>query len=67
MRKAIGQQLRFIARDLKHVTTLANQNGLDLLSRRQYRQLLVIQELYRQQRDMYVNRTHRTDDRIVRM
>lgn len=65
VRKAIGQQLRFIARDLKHVTTLANQNGLDLLSQRQYRQLLVIQELYRQQRDMYVNRTHRTDDRIV--
>ena len=32
VRKAIGQQLRFIARDLKHVTTLANQNGLDLLS-----------------------------------
>ena len=25
----------------------------------------MIQELYRQQRDMYVNRTHRTDDRIV--
>ncbi len=35
------------------------------LSKRQYRSLLVIKELYRQQLWMYENRTHKIADRIV--
>ncbi len=35
------------------------------LSARQYRQLLVIQELYRQQEEMYRRKTRRIEDRIV--
>lgn len=65
LRKAIGQQLRFIKRNLKHIDKLKEQSGLNLLSRRQYKDLLVIQELYRQQQEMYTSGTHRTDDRIV--
>lgn len=65
VRKAIGQQLRYIARDLKHMTKLTEQSSLSLLGKQQYKQLLVIQELFRQQKEMYVNRSHRIDDRIV--
>ena len=65
LRKAIGQQLRFIKRNLKHIDKLKEQSGLNLLSRRQYKDLLVIQELYRQQQEMDTSGTHRPDDRIV--
>jgi transposase, IS5 family len=65
LRKAIGQQLRYVARDLRIVGELNEEHGLMALSRQQYTQLLVIQELYRQQREMYSKRSHRVDDRIV--
>jgi IS5 family transposase len=65
MRKAIGKQLRFVARDLRIVTELATTGDLTRLSRRQYKELLVIQELYRQQHEMYNAGTHSTPDRIV--
>lgn len=65
LRKAIRQQLNFVKRNLRHVETLAAQGGLKLLSKKQYRDLLVIQELYRQQLSMYKNKTHRIEDRIV--
>ena len=65
IRKAIGQQLRFLRRDLGHIDTLAGQVPLSVLPSRLYRDLLVIGELYRQQRVMYERRVHRLDDRIV--
>jgi IS5 family transposase len=65
MRKAIGKQLRFVARDLRILTELATTGDLTRLSRRQYKELLVIQELYRQQQEMYSAGTHSTPDRIV--
>lgn len=65
MRKAVGRQLRFVARDLRIVTKLAANGDLALLSRRQYKELMVIQELYRQQQEMYSSHTHSTPDRIV--
>jgi IS5 family transposase len=49
LRKAIGKQLRYVRRDLQHIETLGEKRGLELLSRRQYRDLLVIGEVYRQQ------------------
>lgn len=65
MRKAVGRQLRFVARDLRIVTQLAADGGLNRLSRRKYKELLVIQELFRQQQAMYEAKSHSTPDRIV--
>jgi hypothetical protein len=64
-RKALGQQLRFLGRNLKTIDRLAEQTPLTHLDRRQYRNLLVIQELYRQQQWMFENRCHRISGRIV--
>jgi hypothetical protein len=65
VRKAIGQQLRYIRRDLKIIAKLAEKTPLSLLNKRQYQNLLVGQEIYRQQLAMYQTRTHQVDDRIV--
>ncbi|MFD1362804.1 IS5 family transposase [Lentibacillus salinarum] len=65
MRKAIGKQLGFVERDLKIVSSLKEESSLSLLTRQEYKQLLVISELCRQQRDMYDKRSKRIDDRIV--
>lgn len=64
-RKALGQQLGFLGRNLKTIGRLAKQTPLMYLDRRQYRNLLVIQELYRQQQWMFENRCHRISGRIV--
>ena len=65
IRKGIGQQLRYIKRDLKVVKDLSTKNTLTLLNKRQYRNLLVCREIYRQQSMMYRNRVHKVEDRIV--
>jgi len=65
IRKMRGKLLRYVRRDLKIVEILADRNGLELLSRQQYKNLLVIQELYRQQLEMYEHRQYRKEDRIV--
>lgn len=65
VRKAIGQQLRFLRRDLGHIDTLTGHVPLTVLPARQYRTLLVIHEVYRQQKAMYERKTHRIDDRII--
>lgn len=63
--KAIGKQLGYLKRNLKTIQKRAQEGLLWLLSKRMYRNLLVIQELYRQQAWMYENRTHKIADRIV--
>jgi IS5 family transposase len=66
IRKAIGKQLRYIRRDLDIIAyMLENSQLLDALTPRQYRNLLVIAELYRQQEEMYRSKKHSVDDRIV--
>ncbi len=65
MRKAIGKQLRFVRRNLKSIRKLSKIVSLTKLSRRQYKDLLVVSELYRQQNLMYRNRIHVVEDRIV--
>lgn len=65
LRKAIGKQLNDIRRNLKHIESLVQQGGLKSLNKRQYRELLVIQELYRQQKIMFETKTHQIDDRIT--
>jgi len=39
--------------------------SLTCLSKRQYKQLLVIQEVYRQQQEMWTEKKQRVDQRIV--
>ena len=65
IRKAIGQQLRYIRRNLKTIESMAGRDLLKCLSKKQYRNLLVVQEIYRQQEEMHRNQTHKVDDRIV--
>jgi len=48
-RQAIGKQLRYVQRNVRHIQQLANRVELSRLSRRQLRDLWVVQELVRQQ------------------
>jgi IS5 family transposase len=65
IKKTIGKQLRFICRDLKHIEALLEKSSLELLSNYQYKCLLVIKELYRQQKEMYDKGSRSVDNRIV--
>ena len=65
LRKAIGQQLNFIRRNLKHIKALAAYHRLSPLSIGQGLQLETIKELYRQQRYMHKHKTHSVENRIV--
>mgnify|MGYP001133751711 CR=1 FL=1 len=65
LRKGIGKQLRYIKRDLKVIESLTSRSSLTLLNNRQYRNLLVCSEVYRQQLQMFKNRNHKVEDRIV--
>lgn len=65
IRKAIRKQLGYLGRNLKTIEAMAQKDLLKLLDKRLYRLLLVIQELYRQQLQMYRDRRHIIADRIV--
>lgn len=67
IRKGVGQQLNFLKRNLKFLnqTIGANPFIMSELTNNQYKYLLVIQELERQQREMYVEKKHTIEDRIV--
>lgn len=66
LRKALRKQLQYVRRDIGHLEKMIARFGcLKFLSPRQYRDLLVIRELYRQQESMYRNEKHSVEDRIV--
>jgi len=65
LRRGIGKQLRYLRRNLRSIAGLAQEGLLVTLPAKRYRQLLVIQELYRQQLWMYTRRCHRIADRLV--
>lgn len=66
IRKAIGQQLRYLRRNLAHIRRLvASGAPLAALSRFWYRRLLVIQEVYRQQGYLYQHQQRQIEHRIV--
>ena len=68
IRRAQKQQLGFLRRNLQAIDQLLeNPKALPLscLSRRMYKNLLVCRELYRQQLEMFANRSQWVDDRIV--
>jgi len=65
LRQGLGQQLRYLRRNLATIASMAQEGRLMALPRHRYRQLLVIHELYRQQLWMYTHRCHRIADRLV--
>ena len=65
IRKGIGKQLRYLKRNLKTIAKRVEEGLLCVLSKRMYRNLLVIGELYRQQLSMYEQYSNTTSDRIV--
>jgi len=68
VRKAKKQQLGFLRRNFKAIDRLLEHPKalpLSRLSRRLYKNLLVVRELYRQQLEMFAKNSKRVDDRIV--
>lgn len=63
VRKAIGKQLRYVHRNLKNIGEMSD--FYEVLNNGLYRDLLVIHELYRQQKEMYDAKKHRVESRIV--
>jgi transposase, IS5 family len=64
-RKAIKKQLQYIRRNLETIEKMSDEVGLEALSKRHYRMLLIVAEVNRQQSYMYENNENRIDDRIV--
>ncbi|WP_292742554.1 IS5 family transposase [Nostoc sp. NMS4] len=65
-RKAIRKQLQYIKRNLSHIDQLISSGAsLKKLAKRQYKMLLVVAEVYRQQFWLYENKKQSIDDRIV--
>lgn len=65
LRKGLRKQLGYLNRNLKHIGNLSASVPLTVLSKRRYRDLLVIDELYRQQQEMYQSGKKSISDRIV--
>ena len=67
IRKAIRIQLNFVSRDLQHINTLLSgySDLSSLFNKHELKYLQVINEVYRQQKEMHANRTHSTPNRIV--
>jgi transposase, IS5 family len=62
IRKAIGQQLRFIRRNLNHIERMKQQGEL---SAKEAKTLSVLKKLHQQQQYMYENKVHSVKERIV--
>ena len=65
IRSANKKQLSYLKRDLKHINKLLDTYEHIPLDKKAYKYLLVIQEVYRQQRYMHKNRVHSVEHRIV--
>lgn len=67
VRKAIGQQLRYLRRNLKSINRLLDRNPGDSfpLAGRDQKIYWVIQNVYDQQEKMYKDHTHSVENRIV--
>jgi len=65
MRKGIRKQLQYLSRNLRYIEELRGKEGSGKLSRKENRDLVVIKELYEQQKYMYENKVHSVSGRIV--
>lgn len=67
-RKAVKKQLQYIQRNLGNIEKLIEKGvSLEILSKRQYRRFLVGNEIYRQQKWMWENKTEKIENRIVNL
>lgn len=64
LRKAIRKQLNYVKRNVKTIHGLLDSNPQPL-SFRSMRSFWIVQEVYRQQQEMYDQRSHTISDRIV--
>jgi hypothetical protein len=65
IRKAVGSQLRFLKRNLNSINSLLDQYPFIPLDPKHHKYLLVINSLYDQQKQMYNQKIHSIEDRIV--
>jgi IS5 family transposase len=65
IRKAVGQQLNYLRRNLGSINTLLDAFQGIPLKAKEYKYLLVINTLYDQQRTMHDTKTHSIEHRIV--
>ena len=67
IRKAVGQQLNYVNRNLKKIEfLLTDYDAIDwIFTKHELKYLQVIHEVYRQQKLMHSNQTHSTTNRIV--
>lgn len=66
IKKAVKKQLKYFSKNLTSIALLIKNGArLETLSKRQYKMLLVVSEVYRQQQWMFKNNKQRIDDRIV--
>jgi hypothetical protein len=67
IRNAVGSQLNFVKRDLKYIETLLTEYPQTdwILNKHELKYLQVVNEVYRQQKEMHTSRTHSTLNRIV--
>ena len=64
-RKFIRQQLNCVERNLGSIDKMLQYSDLSLLTKSQYKNLLVIRTVLEQQKEMYSKRKHKVSDRIV--
>ena len=67
LRKAIGQQLRYLKRNLKRIDMWLDKKSclLKTLPKWLYKRLLVLRLVYEQQGEMYNKKKNRCNDRVV--
>ncbi len=65
VRKALRKQLQYVERNLRIISDYKGIVGFKGLSGKQYRDLVVISELVRQQRELYTHKSRSIEGRIV--
>lgn len=67
IRKAVGQQLNYVNRNLKKIELLlTDYNAIDwIFTKHELKYLQVINEVYRHQKEMHTTKTHSVANRIV--
>jgi len=65
IRKGVGKQLRYLARNLRSIDKLLDRHEKFPLNADQQKYLLVIHTLYQQQKKMFDAKEHSVQDRIV--
>ncbi len=65
IRRGVGKQLRYLARNLKSIDKLLDGYEVFPLDPRQQKYLMVIHTLYQQQKEMFDADEHKAPDRIV--